>query len=78
MNGRGLVTKSCPTLVTPWTVACKASQARILEWVAFSFSIYMYISVYTHTHTHTHIYIKHYVHVYVHVSESLYCIPETK
>jgi len=22
--GGGLVTKSCPTLVTPWTVACQA------------------------------------------------------
>ena len=36
-NGCGLVTKSCPTLVTPRTVACQASlsmgilQARILE-----------------------------------------------
>ena len=25
MYGDGLVTKSCPTLVTPWTVACEAS-----------------------------------------------------
>ena len=24
MNCGGLVTKSCPTLVTPWTVACQA------------------------------------------------------
>ena len=24
-GGGGLVTKSCPTLVTPWTVACQAS-----------------------------------------------------
>ena len=23
-GGGGLVTKSCPTLVTPWTVACQA------------------------------------------------------
>ena len=23
-NGGGLVAKSCPTLVTPWTVACQA------------------------------------------------------
>ena len=23
--GGGLVTKSCPTLMTPWTVACQAS-----------------------------------------------------
>ena len=30
--GGGLVTKSCLTLVTPWTVA----KARILEWVAIS------------------------------------------
>ena len=41
--GGGLVAKSCPTLVTPWTVACQAPlsmgfQARILEWVAISFS----------------------------------------
>ena len=39
----GLVAKSCPTLVTPWTVACQAPlfgifQARILEWIAISFS----------------------------------------
>ena len=39
-----LVAKSCPTLVTPWTVACHSplsmwlSQARILEMVAISFS----------------------------------------
>ena len=41
-----LVTKCCPTLVTPWTVAHQAplgfahgiSQASILEWVAISFS----------------------------------------
>ena len=40
-GGGGSVTKSCPTLVTPWTVAllCPGiSQARILEWVAISFS----------------------------------------
>ena len=24
MHGDGLVTKSCPTLATPWTVACQA------------------------------------------------------
>ena len=31
---------SCPTLASPWTVACQAAplQARILEWVAISFS----------------------------------------
>ena len=39
----GLVSKSCLNLVTTWTVACqsfvhKLSQARILEWVTFSFS----------------------------------------
>ena len=43
-GGGGLVTKWCLTLVTPWTVACQAPlsmgilQARILEWVTFSFS----------------------------------------
>ena len=43
-GGGGLVAKSCPTLVTPWTVACQAPlsmgilQVRILEWVAISFS----------------------------------------
>ena len=42
--GGGLVAKSCPALVTSWTVACQAPlsmgiiQARILEWVAISFS----------------------------------------
>ena len=40
----GLVAKLCPTLVTPWTVACQAPlfvgilQERILEWVAIPFS----------------------------------------
>ena len=40
----GLITKSCPTLVTPWTVSLPGSSvhgillARILEWVAVSFS----------------------------------------
>ena len=41
----GLVAKSCPTLVTPWTVCSPPDspvhqifQARILEWVAISFS----------------------------------------
>ena len=38
-----VVAKSCPALVTPWTVARQAPvhgilQARILEWVAISFS----------------------------------------
>ena len=42
-GGGGLVAKSCPTFVTPWTVACQATvheifQARILESVAISFS----------------------------------------
>ena len=37
-GGGGLVTKSCPTLATPWTVACQAPirgilQANILQWV---------------------------------------------
>ena len=42
-EGCGLITKSCPTLATPWTVACQAAlsmgifQARILEGVAISF-----------------------------------------
>ena len=39
-----LVSKSCPTLATPWPVACQAPlslgilQARMLEWVAMPFS----------------------------------------
>ena len=43
-GGGGLVTKLCPTLATPWTVACQAPlnmgilQARILKCVAISFS----------------------------------------
>ena len=43
-DGGGLVPKSCPTLVIPWTVACQAPlsmgipQARTLEWVDISFS----------------------------------------
>ena len=42
-GGGGLVSKSCLTLVTLWTVACQASvhrifQARILEWIVISFS----------------------------------------
>ena len=43
-DGGGLVAKSCPTLATPWTVACQAPpftgmlQARILEGFAISFS----------------------------------------
>ena len=40
-GGGSLVIKSCPTLATPWTVACQVPlsrifQARILEWVAIS------------------------------------------
>ena len=40
----GVVTKSCPTLVTPWTGGLAGSsvhgvlQARILEWGSISFS----------------------------------------
>ena len=43
-GGGALVSKSCPTLTIPWTVACpgcsvhRILQARILEWVAISFS----------------------------------------
>ena len=39
-----LVPQSCPTLASPWTVACHAPvsigilQARILEWLAMPFS----------------------------------------
>ena len=51
--GGGLVTKSCPTLTTSWTVAHQAplstrlllhgiSQARLLEWVSISFSYISY------------------------------------
>ena len=42
-GGGGLVTKSCPTLGTPWTeepdrlyIVYEILQARILEWVAIS------------------------------------------
>ena len=42
-SGGGLLTKSCLTVVTPWTVACQATLSmgfsRILEWVTISFSI---------------------------------------
>ena len=45
-GGGGLVAKSCPTLVTPRTVARQDAlsvhgilQVRILQWVAISFSI---------------------------------------
>ena len=44
VGGGGSVTKSRPTLATPWTAACQAPlstgilQARILERVAISFS----------------------------------------
>ena len=43
-GGGGLVSKSCVTLVTLWTVACQASsvhgifQERLLEWIIISFS----------------------------------------
>ena len=41
--GGGLVTKLCPTLATPWTIAHKAPLSmgfpiQILQWVAISFS----------------------------------------
>ena len=32
------IIKLCLTPMTPWTVAHRVSQARILEWVAISFS----------------------------------------
>ena len=44
LGGGGFVTKSCPTLMSPWTIACQAHlsmgffQERILEWVAVSFT----------------------------------------
>ena len=45
MHGDGLVTKSCPPLATPWTVASQAPlsmefsrQEWILEWIAIFFS----------------------------------------
>ena len=45
-GGGGLVTKSCQTLATPWTVCSLPGssvhgilQARIREWVAISFSM---------------------------------------
>ena len=43
-GGGGLVTKSCPTLETPWTKNLPGSsvhgslEGRILDWVAISFS----------------------------------------
>ena len=43
-GGGGLVTKSCPTLETPWTKSLPGSsvhgilEGRILDWVAISFS----------------------------------------
>jgi len=37
--GGGFITKSCLTLAIPWTMEPgRLFQARILEWVAFSFS----------------------------------------
>ena len=45
--GGGLVTKSCPTLVTPGTIAHQAPlsmgffQARVLEWVAISSPLFI-------------------------------------
>ena len=44
LGGGGLVTKSCPTIATPWALPLQVPlsigflQARILEWVAISFS----------------------------------------
>ena len=44
-NGGGLVTKSCPTLETPWTVACQAplsmefSRQEYWSGLPFSFSL---------------------------------------
>ena len=43
LGGGGLVPKSCPALVTPWTIACQAPPSmgfwtRVLEQVAISFS----------------------------------------
>ena len=40
-SGHGLGAKSCPTHITPWTVASQAPlfmgiQARILEWLPFA------------------------------------------
>ena len=41
MHGDGLVTKSCPTLATPWTVACQAPLSlgfsRQEYWSGFQF-----------------------------------------
>ena len=31
-GGGGLVPKSCPTLATPWTVACKAPRSMGFSW----------------------------------------------
>ena len=41
LDGGGLVTKSCPTLVTPWTVACQAplSYELIICLVVIAFLI---------------------------------------
>ena len=31
-GGGGLVPKSCPTLATPWTVACQAPRSMGFSW----------------------------------------------
>ena len=49
--GGSLVTESCLTLATLWTVDCSPPgssvhgilQARILEWVAISFSFFFFL-----------------------------------
>ena len=82
MYGDGLVTKSCPTLVTPWTVACEASLSmgffRQEYWSGLPFPS-LSLSRARSLSLSLYIYIKqYYVHIYVHVPESLHCIPETK
>ena len=54
MHGGGLVTKSCPTLATPWTVACQAllsmsfSRQEYRSGLSFP-SPYICIHIYKHT-----------------------------
>ena len=50
-GGGGLIAKSCPTLATPWAIACQAPlsvgfsrQEYWSEWVALSFSIHVHSS----------------------------------
>ena len=43
MHGDGLVTKSCLTLATPWTVACQAPLSMEFsrqEWILELFAIF--------------------------------------